>query len=188
MENNRFTILLKKNTFMAAFETKTTAKHKTGKRINKKNTRVDLTPMVDLGFLLITFFVFTSVLAKPKVMDIVSPKDSDKTTDVCESCVLTTILATNDKIIYYEGMPGNNTVLKETVFTTDGLRAVLLLKKELVKKAKGTADDMVLIVKPTDGSSYKNFVDILDEVAITRVKHYFIDEINEADKKLLQKN
>ena len=85
-------------------------------------------------------------------------------------------------------MPGNNTILKETAFTTDGLRAVLLLKKELVKKAKGTADDMVLILKPTDECRYKNFVDILDEVAITRVKHYFIDEINEADKKLLQKN
>ena len=174
---------------MAELETKTAAaKHKAGKRVNKKSTRVDLTPMVDLGFLLLTFFVFTSVLAKPKVMDIVSPKDSDSLTRVCENCVLTAILLKDNEIIYYEGMPENNPVLKETSFTVEGLRTVLLQKKEAVKKAKGTSDDMVLILKPTDESSYKNFVDILDEVAITGVKHYFIDEINATDKKLLLKN
>ena len=180
---------LLKLTVMAALETKTTAaKHKTCKRVNKKSTRVDLTPMVDLGFLLLTFFVFTSVLAKPKVMDIVSPKDSIEHTEVCETCVLTAILAKDDKIIYYEGMPENNPVLKETSFTAEGLRMVLLKKKETVKKAKGTSDEMVLIVKPADESSFKNFIDILDEVAITGVKHYFIDEINTTDKKLLIKN
>jgi hypothetical protein len=46
---------------------------------------------------------------------------------------------------------------------------------------------MVLIVKPASASSYKNFVDIIDEVAINGIKHYFIDELNEADKKLLVK-
>ncbi len=174
---------------MAELETKTTGtKHKAVKRVHKKSTRVDLTPMVDLGFLLLTFFVFTSVLAKPKVMDIASPKDADIETLICESCVLTAILVKDDKIIYYEGMPENNPVLKGTSFTVEGLRAVLLQKKEAVKKVKGTSDVMVLIVKPGDESSYKNFVDILDEVAITAVKHYFIDEINATDKKLLIKN
>jgi biopolymer transport protein ExbD len=180
---------LLKLTIMAELTTTTTAtKDKAGKRLHKKSTRVDLTPMVDLGFLLITFFVFTSVLSKPKVMDIVSPIDSDMTTDICESCVLTAMLTKGDKIIYYEGMPENNPVLKETSFTVEGLRMVLLQKKAAVKKAKGTSDEMVLIVKPADESSYKNFVDILDEVAITGVKHYFIDEINVMDKKLLIKN
>jgi biopolymer transport protein ExbD len=174
---------------MAELAIKTTAtKDKAGKRMHKKSTRVDLTPMVDLGFLLITFFVFTSVLSKPKVMDIVSPIDSDKTIDICESCVLTAMLTKDDKVIYYEGMPENNPVLKETSFTVEGLRAVLLQKKAAVKKVKGASDEMVLIVKPADESSYKNFVDILDEVAITGVKHYFIDEINATDKKILIKN
>ena len=174
---------------MAELENKTTAtKNKHGKKLIKKSTRVDLTPMVDLGFLLLTFFVFTAVLSKPKVMDIVSPKDSFEPTNICENCVLTAMLTKDDKIIYYEGIPENNPVLKETSFTVEGLRMVLLQKKALVKKVKGTSDEMVLIVKPADESSYKNFVDILDEVAITGVKHYFIDEINATDKKLLTKN
>ena len=172
---------------MAELEKVTAAKHKSGKRVNKKSTRVDLTPMVDLGFLLITFFVFTTSMAKPKVMGIVTPKDSDIPTLLCESCVITAVLAKDDKIIYYEGIQNDNTIVKETAFTAEGLRAVLLQKKAAVKTARGSESEMVLIVKPADESSYKNFVDILDEVAINGIRHYFIDELNEADKQLLKK-
>jgi biopolymer transport protein ExbD len=172
---------------MAEMEMKS-AKKKTGKRMLKKSTRVDLTPMVDLGFLLITFFVFTTTMAKPVVMNILTPKDSPDSSPVCETCALTVILAGGDKIFYYEGIQQSNTVLKQTSFDTAGIRMLLMKKKELVKRVKGNADDMVLIVKPSAESRYKNFVDILDEVAITRVKHYFIDELNEWDKKMLPEN
>jgi biopolymer transport protein ExbD len=170
---------------MADIQTNTTKKSRGVKRLIKKSTRVDLTPMVDLGFLLITFFVFTSAISKPKVIDLVNPIDSSDHMPVCESCVLTVILDKDDKIDYYEGMPGNNPVVKETAFTVDGLRKVLLDKRAAVKSVKGTADDMVLIIKPMEESLYKNFVDILDEVSINGVHHYFIDEVNDTDKKLL---
>ena len=174
---------------MAEIQTSSSSKKKGVKRIVKKSTRVDLTPMVDLGFLLITFFVFTSVLSKPKVMDMITPNDTDITKDViCESCALTVILEKDDKIAYYEGMPENVHVLKQTSFTADGIRNVILQKKETVKKNMGSADKMVLIVKPSNQSLYKNFVDILDEVNINGIKHYYIDELNTADKKLLLKN
>lgn len=176
-----------KLTTMAELTTATSAKHPSGKRINKKNTRVDLTPMVDLGFLLITFFVFTTSMAIPKVMGIVTPKGSENLTPVCESCVITAVLAKDDKIIYYEGMQNAKTIIKETAFTANGLRAVLIQKIAAVKAFRGSVDDMVLIVKPADESSYKNFVDILDEVAINGIKHYFIDELNDTDKQLLEK-
>ncbi len=172
---------------MAAIETPVTNKKKTGLRLIKKSTRVDLTPMVDLGFLLITFFVFTTTMAKPVVMKIVTPKDSEITTDVCETCALTVILTASDKIVYYEGIQQPETAVKETTFDADGIRKLLLDKKEKVKNAKGSADDMVLILKPTNESRYKNFVDALDEVAITGVKHYFIDELNSEEKALLAK-
>lgn len=172
---------------MAELEITTAQKHQSGKRVNKKSTRVDLTPMVDLGFLLITFFVFTTTMAKPKVMGIVTPKESDSLTPICESCVITAVLAKDDRVIYYEGMQNEKTIIKETAFTADGLRKVLLQKIATVKALRGTEDEMVLIVKPADESSYKNFVDILDEVAINGIKHYFIDELNDADKHLLQK-
>ena len=173
---------------MAEIQTTSSSKHKGVKRLIKKSTRVDLTPMVDLGFLLITFFVFTSALSKPKVMDIVTPMDSDIKTEICESCVLTVLLEKDNSIKYYEGKPGENTVLQQTAFSEEGIRSVLLKKREAVKQSRGAADDMVVIIKPTDESVYRNFVDILDEVAINGVKHYFIDEINEMDKKMLSKN
>ena len=156
----------------------TTAKQNHGKKLNKKSTRVDLTPMVDLGFLLLTFFVFTTTLTKPTAMNLIAPNDKVDTikNPVCETCVLTVMLGKNNKIFYYEGMPENNPLVKETAFSTDGIRKVLLAKLDAVKKAKGTADDMVLIIKPGAESAFKNFVDMADEVTINNIKHYFIED------------
>ncbi len=175
---------------MAEIQTATTAKQNHGKKLNKKSTRVDLTPMVDLGFLLLTFFVFTTALTKPTAMNLIIPNDKIDTVKnpVCETCVLTVMLGKNNKIFYYEGMPENNPPVKETAFTNEGIRKILLQKLAAVKNAKGTADDMVLIIKPGAESAFKNFVDMADEVTINNIKHYFIDELNEADKKILAKN
>src|SRR5882757_11426325 len=114
---------------MADIQTNTAKKIKGVKRLVKKSTRIDLTPMVDLGFLLITFFVFTSAMNKPKVIDLVNPIDSTEPTDICESCVLTVILDKDNTIDYYEGMPENNPAVKQTSFTVEGLRRVLLQKR-----------------------------------------------------------
>ncbi|MGC4102284.1 ExbD/TolR family protein [Ferruginibacter sp.] len=173
---------------MAEIQSTTAAKHSKGKRMNKKSTRVDLTPMVDLGFLLITFFVFTTTMAKPRVMGLVSPNDNDPTvqSNVCESCAITIILDKNNRIFYYEGIPDNNAVVKETSFTNDAVRKVLTDKLASVKKIKGTTDDMVMIIKANDEALFKNFVDIADEVTINNVKHYFIDEVNDTDRKLIK--
>jgi biopolymer transport protein ExbD len=172
---------------MAEISATSAIKQKGNKRLIKKSTRVDLTPMVDLGFLLITFFVFTTTMAKPKVMDIHVPLDSKITTEVCNSCVITVIPDEGNTIRYYEGMPEQDPQVKSISFTGPQLRDLLQKKKEAVRVARGSAGDMVLIIKPSVASSYKNFIDILDEVAITGVRHYFIDDVNEEDKRLLKK-
>ena len=182
MENNSFEVFNKTNYY--GRDTNYYSSNKKGKKLNKKSTRVDLTPMVDLGFLLLTFFVFTTAITKPGAMNLVTPNDKGPESPICETCVLTVMLDKDDKIFYYEGMPGNAAV-KETAFTTDGIRKVLLQKLKAVKESKGTADDMVLIIKPGEASAFKNFVDMADEVTINNIKHYFIDEMNDADKKLL---
>lgn len=177
---------------MAEIETKRTSqsalraekKH----RFNRKSTRVDLTPMVDLGFLLITFFVFTTALATPMAMNIVVPYDKiPLQDDVCESCVLTVLLHSNNRIIYYDGDLKNDTPVKETGFAAGEIRNVLMQKKAAVKKVRGDEKQFILIIKPAASSHFKNFVDITDEVTICQVKRYYIDELNEADKKLLLK-
>ena len=134
---------------MAEIQSTTANEHQKGKKLNKKSTRVDLTPMVDLGFLLLTFFVFTTTITKPTAMNLVTPNDKDTTVNnpVCETCALTVMLDKDDKIFYYEGMPQSNPIVKSTSFTKDGIRQVLLNKLAAVRAAKGSADDMVLIIK-----------------------------------------
>ena len=165
---------------MAAIETGTNNKHNNKQHLKKKNTTVDLTPMVDLGFLLITFFVFTTTMAQPKVMKVEMPYDKTTIEDpVCNSCALTVLLAKNDAIQYYEGEFST-----AQLYTTNykDIRDIIQHKKKMVQQVRGSADQFVLIIKATDSSLFKNFVDITDEVTINNIKRYYIDEITTAEK------
>jgi biopolymer transport protein ExbD len=124
------------------------------KRAKKASTRVDMTPMVDLAFLLLTFFVLTSTFSKPKVMSLAYPAKIDEPVDKNAPKLNNgiTFLLSKDKIFYYTGefypadRPGKDgpTKLTETNFSASGLRKVLadlnsyvLLRKEgMVKKVK----------------------------------------------------
>jgi hypothetical protein len=83
-------------------------------------------------------------------------------------------------------MPENNPPVKTTSFSVNGIREVLLSKKEKVRVSMGNADRFVLIIKPGAESTMQNFVDIMDEVAVNGIKRYYLDEADEADKKLLR--
>ncbi len=65
-----------------------------------------MTPMVDLGFLLITFFIFSTTMSQPTAMPLLMPKDTDKPEEqnkVKASGALTIMLGKSDGIYYYEG-------------------------------------------------------------------------------------
>lgn len=174
---------------MASIENDIPKKHGNQKAISKKNTRVDLTPMVDLGFLLITFFVFTTQLSLPTAMSLNMPFDKAAINDhVCASCVLTVYLQADNTIQYYEGMPEATPIVKQTSFSPGGIRDVIIKKQQAVLKARGTSDDFVLIIKAADISTFQNFVDMVDEVTINQVRHYYIDEVNDFDRQLFAKN
>ena len=129
---------------MATIENHLTNKPNRKISFKKKDTKVDLTPMVDLGFLLITFFVFTSTLSKPTVMKVDMPFDKTSVTNpVCNSCVLTVMLCTDNVIKYYEG---NFSTAQIQSTNYDGIREVIRKKKELVKQVRGTTDEFVLII------------------------------------------
>jgi biopolymer transport protein ExbD len=167
-----------------------TEKKKTGvKRLPKKGIAVDLTPMVDLGFLLITFFIVTTSLTVPTIAKLVLPKDDKISTLVCESCTLTLFPQANNEIVYYEGIPGNSTILRTTTFSEKGgLRNLIQTKQQKVLAEKGTKDEMVVIIKPGKKSSYKNVIDILDEMQINNVTQYFVTDEEPIDRKILQGN
>lgn len=153
-----------------------------GKRLVKKSTRVDLTPMVDLGFLLITFFVFTSTMSTTKAMAMVSPKeDKILKDDICESCVITLLPAANNKLYYYEGA-NKNAVYKTISYGAEGLRALLVSKKSRVAALKR---DAVLIIKPGALSTFKNLINIIDESNICLYKRYYLDKASSSDETII---
>lgn len=168
---------------MAEINNNPTQKPRKGRAFfSKRSLKVDLTPMVDLGFILITFFVFTSTLAEIKVMEIVNPNDSkiDSTDKLCESCVMTVLLDKNNKIWYYEGME-KDAVYKETSYAAAGIRNLILEKKRSVIRKFGK-DRFSLIIKPLENSDFKNLVDVIDECSINVVLRYYIDEPSVAEK------
>ncbi|RZJ50977.1 MAG: biopolymer transporter ExbD [Flavobacterium sp.] len=160
-------------------------------RSKKQSTRVDMTPMVDLGFLLITFFMFTTTFSKPNVMDLGLPakpkKDQPKPppTDIDLTNSITLLLGKNNKIYWHQQDPTslNDANLNETNFDREGLRAI-------IKQAKSKAKDQnkfTVIIKPTDDAVYKNFVDVLDEMAITKSERYGVTDLKPYEKAIYDK-
>lgn len=154
-----------------------------GKRPIKKSTSVDLTPMVDLGFLLITFFVFTTTMATNTAMAMVTPKEDPKTTDdICESCVITILPAASNQLYYYEGFNKNN-IYKTISYSPTGLRTLLVNKKNRVAAINREA---VLIIKPGASSTFKNLISIIDESSICNYKRYYLDKPTAAEERAMQ--
>lgn len=192
--------------------------HKKGpgvKKAKKLSTRVDMTPMVDLGFLLITFFIYTTTMSLPKALDLRVPKDTDKPkeqNEAKESGALTIMLGKKNQVYYYMGqlkVDATENNFKQTTFKE--IRQIIIDKKKDVisrhvhstlcddkrKNAKEDGDpnwekacedmDFVVIIKPNADATYKNMVDILDEMTINRVKTYAIVKILEDEVGLIKK-
>ncbi len=177
---------------MAEMDTSSGGGHKKGpgvKKGKKLSTRVDLTPMVDLGFLLITFFIFTTTMSQATAFKLNLPKDADKPEDqnkAKESGVLTILLGKDNHIFYYEGMLDNTNAsskFKSANFGNgeDGIRTIIMRKK-----ANTPPDDFVVVIKPNNECTYKNVVDILDEMSINVVKKYALVDISEVENQLVK--
>ena len=146
------------------------------KRLSKRTTRVDLTPMVDLGFLLITFFIFTTSMSEPKVTKLILPNDDGLTQDmpVKESATLTLIIGDQNKVTYYEGQfnqEGKNLKYADE----EDIRSIIH-----DKKLKTPKKDLFIIIKATNNANYGNIINLLDEMVINDVGSYaFVDLTNE---------
>ena len=174
---------------MAELDTSGGGKHKGGKvRSKKQSTRIDLTAMVDLAFLLITFFIMTTTLAKPKAMDLTMPDKDDKTKDqlpVKASSSLTLLLGSHDKFEWYLGEAGKSAPTVDN-YGKDGLRKLLVEKSKEIQAATGKP--MIVLIKPSDKSTYKNVVAVLDEINITAIQVYAIVDIFPAEIEILKRD
>ena len=183
-------------------------------KAKKHSSRVDLTPMVDLGFLLITFFMLTTSMLKPQTMEISVPsKDKVQEEDqnkVKASQAITVLLAKENKLYYYFGTQENgiDPEVIETNYSSDGLRKMLFQKNfdvmkavDELKKEKKKMDEQdynrklsdlksvktapVIMIKAADDANYKNLVDILDEMNINNIARYAIVDITPYDLGLI---
>jgi biopolymer transport protein ExbD len=135
-------------------------------KTKKMSTHVDFTPMVDLGFLLITFFMLATTLNKPQTMEIAMPSKEKVTeedqTKIKASRAVTILLGKENKVFYYEGTRENNIdpVLNQTDFSPKGMRQFLIKKNYdimvQVRQLKALKDAEKL--SPTDFEKQKNEV------------------------------
>lgn len=160
------------------------SKKKKGKkgRSKKMNPRIDMTPMVDLGFLLLTFFVLTTRMSTPTTMPVIVPADPDPGAEpppeVSEKKVLNLIISGADRIYHYQGV--KDVQLNMTNYAAEGIRKVIQTKAREIAALpdfRDEKDPMIVLIKMTDDAKYRNMVDILDEMNITEQKRYMLIDI-----------
>ncbi len=180
-------------------------------RAKKASTHIDMTPMVDLAFLLLTFFMLTTTFSKPKTVEINMPLKDGEPTKVNNA--ITVLLSDKDRVFWYFGefKPGE-TQLNKTDFSDKGIRKVLLdknsaahaevkrLEDELAKRqiadstfkrlaveAKSQKSALMVLIKTDDKAKYRNVIDILDELSIASVGKYAVVDMMKDEYDLIQK-
>ena len=158
---------------------------------NKKQIlRIDMTPMVDLGFLLITFFVFTTTIATPSVTDLFMPDDQNiiDSSNLSESLALTVLLTDHNKIYYYYGnwkeAEKDGKIFETGYSVYNGLGNIIRKKQRVIDESGKFPDGrkgLMLLIKPTSQAAYRNVVDVVDEILINDVRKYAIIEPDKSE-------
>ena len=188
---------------MAEMNTNPSNSHQKSKRIRlskKLSTRVDMTPIVDLGFLLITFFIFTTTLNENVVLAVQKPPSAQGGHPVPGSRTLTLILGKSDRIYWYMGVtdPGGKRtpVVNITDYSEDGLKKVLTNQDHEIRMSNGytnpkmlnyDSNGVIVIIKPLNESNYKNIVDVLDEMNSAKITTFSWAEVNASDLALVER-
>lgn len=169
---------------MAEIQQQDSRNKRGGIRSKKLSTRVDLTPMVDLGFLLITFFIFTTSMSESRGLKLIVPDDHpvEPPIHIPESKTISLILKEGDVIQYYNGLQNNQ--VRTTNYSASGLRMVIQEKMKEVMLKYGNSSETIVLIKPTSEANYKNIVTVLDEMLINNVKRYVLMEPSELERKL----
>lgn len=173
-----------------------------------------MTPMVDLAFLLLTFFMLTTTFSKPKTMELNMPADPKDIKDQPKvNNAITFLLTENNKVYWYYGeFKPTETKLEKTDFSKDGIHKILLEDynkdvatriMELEKKRdtheiadttfkrlavgiKGEKKALMALVKTDDKATYGNVIDMLDELNVCYVGKYALVDISAPELELVK--
>jgi biopolymer transport protein ExbD len=180
---------------MAELDTSGGGKHKGGKvRSKKQSTRVDLTAMVDLAFLLITFFMLTTTLSKPQAMDLAMPDKNEDIPDtqleVADNRSMTILLGSGNKVEWYMGSVDKPLTPPTVIgFGGNGVRkAIIENKKNVLALTGDPKKGLIILIKPSEKSNYRNLVDILDEMKVSDIDRYAIVDITQPEISLLKRD
>ncbi|WP_188561208.1 ExbD/TolR family protein [Hymenobacter frigidus] len=171
---------------MAEIQQQAAGSHRPGKRRAKKmSTRIDMTPMVDLAFLLLTFFMLTTTFARPYQMELNMPVKSKVDTPVRESTAMTILLGKGHRVHYFFGLnTPKGTVaaapeLHTTNFTATGIRQAVRRRQQ--------QGPVIVLIKSSPNAKYQDLVDILDEMNRTHQQQYALVKITQDDLTLLNR-
>jgi biopolymer transport protein ExbD len=138
---------------------------------NSKTPNIDMTPMVDLGFLLIISFILTIILAKPKAIEMIDYRygciDEDSYPKNCIRRDITLLLTESSMVKFYTNPDDIKNSLDSFDLSKKGLRQFILEKKEAVAEEFDNKLNFAVLVKATRNAKYKIFVDAVDELKIT---------------------
>ena len=151
----------------------------------KMPIRVDLTAMVDLAFLLITFFMLTTSLAKPREMPLAMPSDGPPG-PVSEKCTMTICLGKNNQVLWYLGQAEKPIIAPTLTAYGNGLNSAIAATARQVLAT--TKKNLIVLIKPDQHSVYSNLVDVLDQMNIQQVQTYAIAPILPKDAEMLKQN
>ncbi|MEM6264534.1 MAG: biopolymer transporter ExbD [Bacteroidota bacterium] len=145
-----------------------------------QGVEIDMTPMTDLAFLLLTFFMLTTTFSQPQTMEVVmpaKPKDDTQEQAVKESQALTLLLSADDEIFWYQGI--TDPLIQKTDFGEKGIHKLLLELQASIPK-------LMVLIKADEKATYQNLVDILDEMNSTQTRRYAVVDIEPEDKALIK--
>ena len=162
-----------------------------GNRRKVAAPRIDLTPMVDLGFLLITFFIFTTTLAQEKALTVNMPSSeiTSSPATIPEESTLTLIPARGHKVYHYEGLLTDPEHLGvcQVHETDDAVQKKKNKVGTLPASFSAEAHKLHVLIKPTKDCKYEDVVYLLDLMLIENVPYYVLMDITAEEQGLLSR-
>ena len=190
---------------------------KKGKRRFKRHSQfIDMTPMVDLACLLLTFFMLTTIFVKPKVMEIAIPNGVGSNS-IPGNRTINIIVDENNKVYWYNGnantKKGPLPTLVASSFGSNGIRKMLLnrnrelfvkvdeinqlasgnnekanenLKKQVLNLKREDNNGPIVLIKASEKATYGNMVDVIDEMTVCNIARYAIVDLSPEEKSMLE--
>src|SRR5512144_1014102 len=131
--------------------------------------RIDMTPMVDVAFLLLIFFMVTTVFRTPQALEINLPPDKDVQVEVAQSKVMTLRVLSDNRVYYKRG-------------TDPWARSEIKDLANVFKLYKGNKD-LVVVIKIDRESKFSGMVDIIDDLDLANLTRFSLGTLEDSEKK-----